>query len=373
MHILMTVNAAWNIWNFRRSVLEALIEDGYRVTVLAPSDNSVADLEALGAKFHPLDMNVKGLSPLADLKLVRRFKRIFQSKRPDIILGFTIKNNIFGAMAARQLGIPFVPNVTGLGTAFLSGGPLRMIAEGLYRRAFSKLPMVFFQNDDDRKVFVNRRLVQSRSAHLLPGSGIDLVRFASTAMPPAETPTVFLMIARLLRDKGVMEFVEAARKVRAHRPEVQFRLLGAVGPENRSAIDAKTVQGWVAEGQIEYMGTANDVRPAIAEACCVVLPSYREGAPRTLIEAAAMARPVIATDVPGCRVVVDHDVSGFLCEARSGDSLTAAMERFLALSPEMRTAMGQAGRAKMEREYDQAIVVAAYRKAIAEVARSENA
>ncbi|WP_108483560.1 glycosyltransferase family 4 protein [Oceaniglobus ichthyenteri] len=364
MHILMTVNAAWNIWNFRRPLVEALSADGHQITVLAPPDDSVADLERIGCRFRPLEMSVKGLNPIEDLKLQRRLKRIFREEQPDAILSFTIKNNIFGALAARAVGVPFVPNVTGLGTAFLSGGLLQTVAEQLYRRAFGKLPIVFFQNEDDRDLFLDRKLVRADQARLLPGSGIDLVRFAAAEMPSADAPPVFLMIARLLRDKGVMEFVEAARLIKARHPSTRFQLLGAAGSENRSAIDTTTVEGWVAEGVVEYLGTTNDVRPAIAAASCVVLPSYREGAPRTLIEAAAMARPLIATDVPGCRAVVDTGVSGFLCEVRNADSLAMAMGRFLALSPDARTAMGQAGRAKMEREFDQGLVVAAYREAL---------
>jgi len=364
MHIMMTVNAAWNIWNFRRPLVEALTANGYRITVLAPLDESVADLERIGCRFRRLEMSVKGLNPIEDLKLQRRLKQIFKEERPDAILSFTIKNNIFGARAARAACVPFLPNVTGLGTAFLSGGLLQAVAEQLYRRAFGKLPIVFFQNKDDRDLFLDRKLVRADQARLLPGSGIDLIRFAAAEMPPADAPPVFLMIARLLRDKGVIEFVEAARLIKARNPEARFQLLGAAGSENRSAIDNATVEAWVAEDVVEYLGTTNDVRPAIAAASCVVLPSYREGAPRTLIEAAAMARPLISTDVPGCRAVVDTDVSGFLCEVRNADSLATAMGRFLALSPDCRTAMGQAGRAKMEQEFDQALVVAAYREAL---------
>lgn len=368
MHILMTVNAAWNIWNFRRPLVEALEADGHRITVLAPPDGSVSDLERIGCRFLPLNMSVKGLNPVRDLELQYRLKRIFQEQRPDAILSFTIKNNIFGARAARAAGVPFIPNVTGLGTAFLSGGLLQTIAEQLYRGAFTRLPTVFFQNEDDRTLFLDRRLVRADQTRLLPGSGIDLVRFAQTEMPAADAPPVFLMIARLLRDKGVIEFVEAARQIKTRHPQARFLLLGATGSENRSAIDAATVEAWVAEGVVEYLGTTGDVRPAIAAASCVVLPSYREGAPRTLIEAAAMGRLLIGTDVPGCRAVIDQNVSGFFCEARNADSLAAAMERFLALSPEARAGMGQAGRAKMEREFDQALVVAAYREALMAVA-----
>lgn len=364
MHILMTVNAAWNIWNFRRPLVEALASDGHRITVLAPPDDEVPELERLGCHVRPLEMSVKGLNPLEDLKLQRRFGRIFSEERPDAVLSYTIKNNIFGARAAKPAGVPFIPNVTGLGTAFLSGKLLQTVTEQLYRHSFAALPVVFFQNEDDRDLFLDRRLVRLDQARLLPGSGIDLERFAPAAMPAPEEPPAFLMIARLLRDKGVVEFVDAARRVKARHPQARFQLLGAVGSKNRSAIGREMLDAWVAEGVVEYLGTTNDVRPAIAAASCVVLPSYREGAPRTLIEAAAMARPLIATDVPGCRAVVDRDVSGYLCDVKSAESLANAMERFLALSPEAQRAMGAAGRAKMEREYDQRLVVDAYREAL---------
>ena len=367
MHIALTANAAWNIWNFRRALVSALVSDGHAVTVIAPPDDSVGDLEALGCRFLPLDMNVRGLNPLEDLALQRRLRRVLTLEKPDVVLSFTIKNNVFGALAARAAGVPLIPNVTGLGTAFLSDGLLRQVAETLCRRAFGPLPVVFFQNDDDRDLFRRRRLVRPEQARVLPGSGVDLSWFTATDMPPPEAPPVFLMIARLLRDKGVVEFVEAARQLKRTMPEVRFQLLGAAGSENRTAIDAATVDAWVAEGVVEHLGTAPDVRPHIAAATCVVLPSYREGAPRTLIEAAAMARPVIATDVPGCRAVVEDGVSGLLCRVRDAESLAATMRRFLALPHAERTAMGRAGRARMEARFDEAIVVGAYREAIAAV------
>jgi glycosyltransferase involved in cell wall biosynthesis len=373
MHVLVTVNAAWNIWNFRKPLVEALLADGHRVSVLAPPDESVADLEALGCHFRPLAMNVKGLNPFEDLRLQSRLGREFRAARPDIVLSYTIKNNIFGAGAARMAGVPFVPNVTGLGTAFLSGRALESVIQQLYRRAFAPLPRVFFQNEDDRDLFLERRIVRAEQARLLPGSGIDLDRFAPAPLPDDHGAPVFLMIARLLRDKGLLEFVEAARIVRARHPRARFQLLGALGPQNRTAINAAMVEAWVSEGVVEYLGTTDDVRPFIAAATCVVLPSYREGAPRTLIEAAAMGRPVIASDVPGCRAVVERDVSGLFCEARSGKSLAEAMERFLALPHEARAAMGAAGRAKMAREFDQALVIDAYRETIATLAKRRSA
>jgi len=312
-------------------------------------------------------MDLKGLNPVEELKLIQRFRRIFRSEKPDIILSYTIKNNIFGAIAARSCGIPFLPYMTGVGTAFLSGGLLWRIAKGLYRHAFARLPIIFFQNDDDRNLFVSCGLVKSSQARCLPGEGIDLEKFSATDYPEETGAPVFLMVARLLRDKGVIEYVDAARRVSARIPKARFQLLGPANCENRSAINEDTVRGWHAEGMIEYLGETSDVRPHIANAHCVVLPSYREGTGRTLIEGAAMARPLIATDVPGCRSVVDREETGFLCEACNGGSLAATCLRFLALPHADKVEMGRAGRAKMEAEYDEAIVIAAYQQAIAEL------
>lgn len=368
MHIVMTVNAAWNIVNFRKPVVQALLQAGHEITVLAPPDDAVTQLAEMGCRFAPLEMNAKGLNPIEGLAFQRDMRRQFRALKPDVILSYTIKNNIFGARAARALGIPFLPNVTGLGTAFLSGKLLQLVTEHLYRRAFAHLPVVFFQNDDDKSLFVDRGMIRAEQAQLLPGSGIDLQHFAPTPMPADHTAPVFLMIARLLRDKGVYEFVEAARAVRARHPSARFQLLGAVGAENRTAIGMGQVEAWLREGVIEYLGTTRDVRPAIATAHCLVLPSYREGAPRTLIEGAAMGRPGITTDVPGCRAVVDAGQSGLLCQPRDSASLAQAIVTFLEMDAGQKCAMGHAGRQKMEREFDEKIVVDAYMRAIARIA-----
>jgi glycosyltransferase involved in cell wall biosynthesis len=363
MHVVMTVNAAWNIWNFRRPLVEALLADGHRVTVVAPEDDAVRDLTQMGCDFVPLTMSVQGLNPLKDLWLIARMRRIFSKAKPDVILSYTIKNNIFGALAAKTLGIPFFPNVTGLGTAFLSRTVLRLLVEGLYRAAFKSLPVIFFQNSDDRDLFVTSKMVRERQAALLPGSGIDLTHFAPAEFPEIGPP-VFLMIARLLRDKGVYEFVEAARLVREKHPEATFQLLGAAGAKNRTAIDLDTVRDWQQSHGIVYLGTTTDVRKHIAAAHCIVLPSYREGAPRTLLEAASMARPLIATDVPGCRTVLENGSTGFLCRPRDAQSLATACLEFLELTPIAQKKMGLLGRVKMEREFCQSVVVGAYRKAL---------
>ena len=204
MKIILTVNAAWNIWNFRHPLVEALLEDGHRVTILAPRDDAVARLEEMGCVFRELDMDVKGINPIQDARLVLRFREIFRDLQPDRVLSFTIKNNLFGAMAAKSLGIPFIPNVTGLGTAFLSGALLERVANALYRAAFRNLPVVFFQHEDDCSLFVRRKLVTIDQARRVPGSGIDLDRFAAAPSPGDTKAPIFLMIARLLLDKGAV-------------------------------------------------------------------------------------------------------------------------------------------------------------------------
>lgn len=363
LHVILTANAAWNALNFRRAILEMLLADKHRVTILAPFDESVPKLEALGCRFIHLDMNLTSLNPLQGFGLRRQFIRVFRQERPDIVLSYTIKNNIFGALAAKSYGVPFIPNVSGLGTAFLSGHVVANSVSRLNRWAFAPLPVVFFQNSEDRDAFLAKRIVREAQTQILPGSGIDLRRFAPTSDPPSGD-LVFLMIARLLRDKGVQEFADAARIVRRAVPRARFQLIGATNAANRTAITAETVQAWQDEGILDYIGEVDDVRPYITSAHCVVLPSYREGAPRTLLEASAMARPVIATDVPGCRAVVDRDKTGLLCQVRSAESLAEACQSFLDMPLEARHQMGLLGRKKMEAEFDQALVITAYREAI---------
>jgi glycosyltransferase involved in cell wall biosynthesis len=246
-------------------------------------------------------------------------------------------------------------------------GPLQQVVMRLYRLGFRRAPVVFFQNSEDRDLFVVRRLVREGQARLLPGSGVDLDRFAPA--PQHNGPPNFLLVGRLLRDKGVYEFVEAARSLRGMVPSARFQLVGPIDEGNRSAISSDQVDGWVAEGLVEYLGTTDDVRPFIAQATAVVLPSYREGLPRSLLEAAAMERPLLATDAPGCREVVEDGVNGYLCAVRDVQSLASAMQRLAGASPEKRLAMGRAGRRKVEERFSEKFVVQAYLDILTELSR----
>jgi glycosyltransferase involved in cell wall biosynthesis len=302
-------------------------------------------------------MQRSGTNPLKDLACLRDLARIVREERPQIFFGFTIKPNIYGSIACALFKVPAVPNVSGLGTTFLGSPLLRRAISLMYRVAFAGAPAVFFQNPDDRDLFVSLRIVKAGQALVLPGSGIDLSSFAPVKLPKELR---FLMIARLLRDKGVREFVEAARKLRFALPTATFFLLGEPDRGNPTAVGKDELDEWIAEGAIQYLGSTADVRQFIANATAVVLPSYREGLPRTLLEGAAMARPLIATDVPGCRQVVRDGVTGYLCEPRSADSLATAMMRFALTSHEERVSMGESARIMVEEEFDEALVIRAY-------------
>ncbi|MCP9223440.1 glycosyltransferase family 4 protein [Erythrobacter sp. LQ02-29] len=374
--ICLTVNTTWNIWNFRRPLVEALLSDGHEVHILAPEDDYVPEIQGLGCQFTPLRMDRKGLNPVAELAFLRRLRAHLDKIQPDVILGFTIKNNVFGAMAASKGNLPFIPNVTGLGTAFQSSSFLKAASIGLYRSAFRKCPVVFFQNDQDRDLFLKYDMIRDEQVRMLPGSGIDLERFSPSpdaAERIVSEGPVFLMVARLLREKGVAEYAEAARVMRKELPTARFQVLGEAGSAYRSAISRAEIRGWEETHGIEYLGTSSDVRSEMHEADCIVLPSYYpEGAPRSLIEAAAMGKPIITTDTPGCRSIVDDATTGYLCAPRDAGDLARAMRYFAALPPQARYAMGRAGRTKMEREFDVTIVVDAYREAIAQCMSAKN-
>jgi glycosyltransferase involved in cell wall biosynthesis len=312
----------------------------------------------LGVDRLPIEIDRAGLNPLADLRLIARYRSLLKRLRPAAYLSYTIKPNIYGSFAAASLGIPALPNVSGLGTAFIQGGPLQAIVTQLYRIGFARAPVVFFQNEEDRELFVGRRIVRESQARVLPGSGVDLELFTPTPLPVG--PPIFLFIGRLLRDKGVAEFIEAARSIRSTCPDARFQLLGAVDEGNRTAIRQPEIDSWVAERIVEQLGTTDDVRPFIAAATAVVLPSYREGLPRSLLEAAAMARPLIAADVPGCRDVVEDGVNGYLCAVRDPSSLAAAMRRLLQLPRAQQLAMGEAGRRRVQERFSETLVVRAY-------------
>lgn len=362
--IVVAANSSWNIINFRSGLIRGLIALGYRIVVIAPFDEYSPRIADLGAEYRQIGLSSSGLSPFGDGRSLITYYRMLRALRPDAFLGFTPKPNIYGTIAAHALGIRAVNNISGLGTAFMKRGALQSLVSLLYRLALSRSATVFFQNSDDCDLFVGRKLVRKNQVSVLRGSGIDLEYFAPRAPRVEDGEIFFLLVGRMLRDKGVVEFVDAARILLGEGRKMRFGLLGPAGTENPTAISAAQLAGWHAEGVIEFLGEADDVRSHLALADCVVLPSYREGLPRSLIEAAAMARPVITTDVPGCRAAVVPGRTGLMCAARSSASLADAMRRFADISPAARVAMGARGRDKALQEYGQAHITAAYARAL---------
>lgn len=364
--VVIAANSDWNIVTFRQGLVRALQAAGYQPLVVASPDAAAEPrMQALGLERIHVDMDRSGLNPLTDLRLLLQYRRILRKVAPIAFLGFTIKPNIYGCIAARFARVPAFANISGLGTVFLRSGPLMNLVIPMYRFALSRADVIFFQNPEDRELFIRKRMARPEQARLLPGSGIDLGLYEPVPLP--EDPPRFLLIARLLGDKGVREFVEAARILHGQLPGARFQLLGPFDEENRTAIPRSELNAWTTEGTIEYLGSTDDVRPFIEQASAIVLPSYREGLPRSLLEGAAMGRPLIATNVPGCREVVDGELTGFLCQARDSASLADAMKKFAQLSREERCAMGLAARKAVEERFSEEFVLRAYLDALAEL------
>lgn len=328
MIVALTANTSWYLFNFRASTITALLEQGHNVICLAPEDEFSHRLRELGARYVPLRMDAAGTHLLRELWLICRMYRLVRLERPDCLFNFTVKMNVYFGLIARFLRIPYANNVSGLGTAFLYDGYLFRQVQKIYGWVNRGAIRVFFQNPDDRDLFMRDGLLSANRVTLLPGSGVDVLRFACTPLPQ-QSPFTFLMIARLIADKGVREFVEAAVRVRARNLQTRFVLIGPEGVRNRSAISESEIGRWREAGIVELPGAQDDVLPWLRQCHTLVLPSYREGMPRTVLEAAAVGRPAIVSDVPGCRQAIVPEQTGWLCQSRSVDSLATVMESVL--------------------------------------------
>lgn len=341
------------VYNFRGELVKEIAARGYEVVVTGPDRTDVDKIEALGVRFVEIPMNKTGTSVAGDLKYCRALYRLMRTEKPDATLGYTIKPVVYGAIAAKLAGVKNVSSlVTGGGYTFIATSMkarvLGLIVRTLYRVGLSAADQVIFQNKDDRAEFCARRLVNSAKCHVVNGSGVDTGRFVPAPLP--ETPT-FFMLSRLLKSKGVGEYLEAARLVKAQRPKARFLLLGKYETAMQDALPREYVEGFLRDGTVERFEETDDVRPFYAMCSVYVLPSYREGTPRTVLEAMAMGRPILTTDTQGCRETVREGENGFLVPVKAVKALAEKMLWFLD-HPEELASMGAKSRAYAEEKYD---------------------
>jgi glycosyltransferase involved in cell wall biosynthesis len=368
--IVISLNSAWNLYNFRAGLIQALSRDGHEVVAIAPADDYAGRLPALGCRFVPLLMNATGTNPLQDISLLRAYWKLLSAERPDAYLGFTIKPNIYGSIAASALNIPTINNIAGLGKAFQSDGWLTHVVAHLYRAALKPAKMVLFQNEEDHAAFLAKSIVSAQKSLRVPGSGVDIARFDLAPVEPVTDgqPFRFLLAARLLWEKGIAEYVEAARILRARGRNIDCAIAGFPAGDPQLGATQSQLEAWSRDGSIRYLGVSDHIAAELSQADCVVLPScYREGVPRILLESAAARRPIVTTDWIGCRDAVDHMVNGFLCQPRDASDLALAMERMMDTPLAERQAMGERGRAKVSSSFSEASVIDVYRQLLAQL------
>jgi glycosyltransferase involved in cell wall biosynthesis len=356
LKVVVIGNTAISLVNHFGPLLAAFVSAGYEVIACAPDkdEEAIAPLRDIGVSYRSVDLDRTGINPLKDLRFLIDLTRFLRDVRPEVVLNYTIKPVIFGSLAARRARVPSrFAMITGLGWAFgehtFKQRAINALVRQLYQWSLPENKAVFFQNPDDLTLFINSGLVSDpRRAVLTNGLGVDLNYFAE--VPPYTRRPVFLLIARLLRDKGIVEYVEAARTLKGRYPHAEFHLMGPLD-SNPACIDKTQIEDWQQEGIIEYLGEVKDVRPFIANSSVFVLPSYREGTSRATLEAMAMGRPIVTTDVPGCRQTVVDGENGFLVTPNDTVTLTKAMERFI-LRPDLVVSMGKLSRKIAVEKYD---------------------
>lgn len=350
MKILIITNHSYMLYRFRRALIKRLLDMGHSVTLSMPFVGHEEDLSALGARCIETEVDRRGINPVTDLKLLLNYRKLLRQEQPDLVVTYSIKPNIYAGLCCRLARIPYCANVQGLGTAFQRKG-LAFFVTGLYRAALKKAKTVFFENQGNAREFVSRRILPEKQITLLHGAGVDLQEYAVSPCPDREI-THFLYIGRIMQEKGIDELFSAMERLRQQRSDVILDLVGFFDDDYEARVRALTEAGIA-----EFHGFQTDPRPFYAAADCVVLPSYHEGMSNVLLEAAATGRPVITSDIPGCREAVEDGVTGLLCRVKDTDSLYEKMAGFLELSHSRRQAMGIAARAKMEQEFDKRSVV----------------
>lgn len=358
--ILILVNKQTTVINFRLEVVAALVKSGYSVHVSVPEGDRLGEIEAVGANVIKTDVARHGTNPLEDFKLMLQYRKLIREIRPDLVLTYTIKPNIYGGMASALCGVPYIANITGLGTAVENGGLMQKLTLFLYKLGLRKAKKVFFQNTENRRFFETHKIACGKHDSL-PGSGVNLTKFQLLPYPQGDM-VEFGFVSRIMKEKGIGQYIDTAKAIREKYPNTRFHVVGfgeAEYEERMRQLDR--------EGVLVFHGLSNDVRKEIQSFHCVIHPTfYPEGMSNVLLESAASGRPIISTDRFGCREAIDDGVNGFIVRERDSADLIEKTERFLQLTPQEREEMGKRGREKMEREFDRNIVVQKYLDAAAQ-------
>ena len=361
--IVLSSNTSWSIFNFRFGLIKELLKN-YEVIIVAPKDKYSEKLIDLGCKYYDIYIDRKGTNPINDLKTFWQYYRLYKKIKPDLIFHYTIKPNIYGTIAAKLNNIPSIAITTGLGYMFINNNIVANIVKLLYKVSFKFAKQVWFLNQDDFDIFIKNKLIDKSKGFILHSEGVNTEKFKPIKTEKKDDIFRFLLIARMIWDKGIGEYVEAAKIIKQKYKNVEFLLLGPVGVDNPTAIPKKQIDKWQKDELVKYLGTTNDVKNIITKVDCVVLSSYREGISRVLLEASAMEKPLIATNITGCKEVVEDGINGYLCKVKDVKDLADKMEKMLNLSEDKRKAMGKAGRKKMIKEFDERIVIEKYLEVI---------
>lgn len=360
--ILFLVNHDVVIYNFRLELVERLLRDGHQVVISSPYGERIDNLVSLGCEFREITLSRHGTNPIQELRLISDYKQLLKDVRPDIVFSYTIKPNIYGGMACQSLGIPYVANITGLGTAVENGGIMQTVTVTLYKLAFRKVQRVFLQNQENMDFFQSRNIATSKQA-LLPGSGVNLERFSPLDYPSQENGVEFVFLSRIMKEKGIDQYLAAAKYIKGKYPNTVFHICGFCEEAYEQQLEELTRQGIIC-----YHGMVRDIRGVLEHVHCTIHPTYYpEGISNVLLESSASGRPIITTDRAGCRETVEDGKTGYMIPVKDENALIEAIEKFLNLSWEDKRAMGLAGRAKMEREFNRQIVVEKYVEELASV------
>lgn len=353
MKVLIVANADIGLYKFRKELLEELVKNN-EVYIALPKGEFYKDLLAIGCKYVITELDRHGTNPIKELKTVFDYKKIMKSIKPDIVFTYTIKPNVYAGMACASLNIPYVANITGLGTAVENPGLMQILTTNLYKYGLRKAQKVFFQNTENRDFFVKKGVVK-RSYDLLPGSGVNLKNYTVSEYPDGSTVD-FVFVSRIMKEKGIEQYLEAAREIKKRHPETRFHICGFCEQNYE-----KILKEMSDEGIIIYHGLVKDMAAIYRQMGCTIHPTYYpEGLSNVLLESSASGRPIITTNRSGCREVVDDGINGYVVEEKNSKDLIDKIELFLAKSVEERKEMGLAGRRKVEKEFNRQIVIDKY-------------